>query len=74
MTTIRQDIEKASELQKVLKPPKIYRKAGLHIEEGPSGNSVFYCPTCKSPVVDSQRGRQVHVQISERCRQAMGII
>lgn len=73
MTSLRQDIERARELDKQRKPDRIYKAEGLRVTESPTGTTVFYCATCKGPVVDSERAREKHAQQSERCRKAMGL-
>lgn len=71
MTTIRQDIEKARALQRQLKPAKLYETQGLRVKEKPTGSRVFYCATCKGPVVDSERAREIHARSSPRCKATM---
>ena len=71
MTSLRQEIERARELDRQRKPDRIYKADGLRVKESSTGTMVIYCPVCKGPVVDSSQARAKHAQQSNRCREAM---
>jgi hypothetical protein len=73
MTSLRQEIERARELDRQRKPDRIYKADGLRVKESPTGTEIFYCSVCKGPLVDSIQAREKHAQQSNRCREAMGI-
>jgi len=73
MRTIGDDIRAEYQLAKIRKRGRLYVASddGLRLKEKATGTKLLYCPTCKAPVVDNPRSREIHAQRSERCRKAM---
>lgn len=70
MSSIRQDIERERELRKQRQPKRLYQADGLRAKEV-TGSRVIYCESCKGPVVDSVRTREMHADEFPKCRRAM---
>lgn len=76
MTTGRiNQLRAANDREAILKRVRwkngIFVKKGNTMEKISTGTTVIYCPVCKGPVVDSNRGREAHAQRSPRCRSAI---
>lgn len=74
MRGIRDDIEKDKKLSAV--QPRINTKVGkmqggTRWKEGSSSTRVFFCTSCRSPVVDNLEGRRMHAARKPECKRSM---
>jgi hypothetical protein len=62
--SIRDRMDAEYRLKRAKRPLKMKREVS-------SGSSLFYCPSCGAPVVDSQVGRDLHALRMVACAEAM---
>jgi predicted RNA-binding Zn-ribbon protein involved in translation (DUF1610 family) len=65
--SIGDDIARERRLRRQMEADRIYKKDGLRVREVSSAQTVFYCPTCKGPVVNSEHGRKAHARRFPKC-------